>query len=148
MFLERYEVVINDDFTDFEFLSIGKKGIIRKAIRFNKFRGENTYNLGFGDLIGDTNQIDDKVITDNGDSEKILATVASTLYVFTLEKADVSVFFKGSNQSRTRLYQIGISKYFEEISESFTVLGLTDLGWQSFNKQTNYHGFLIKRKKI
>jgi hypothetical protein len=115
MFLERYEVVINDDFTDFEFLSIGKKGIIRKTIRYEKFRGENTYNLGFGDLIGDTNQIDDKVITDNGDSEKILATVACTLYVFTLEKADVSVFFKGSTKSRTRLYQICISKYFEEI---------------------------------
>ncbi len=40
-------------------------------------------NLGFGDKDLQTGEVDDTVISDNGDSQKVLATVAATVYAFT-----------------------------------------------------------------
>ncbi|MFY7789008.1 MAG: DUF6934 family protein [Thermoflexibacteraceae bacterium] len=42
-----------------------------------------TTNLGFGDKHPITGEIDDLAVTDNGDSEKVLATVAATVYEVT-----------------------------------------------------------------
>ena len=44
---------------------------------------ENIYNLGFGDYNDTSGKIDDFSVTNNGDSLKVLATVASTVYAFT-----------------------------------------------------------------
>ena len=41
------------------------------------------YNLAFGDFNEETTEIDDNIITNNGDGIKVLATVVSTLYAFT-----------------------------------------------------------------
>ncbi|MEJ7681298.1 MAG: hypothetical protein WKG06_26305 [Segetibacter sp.] len=85
----------------------------------------NFYNLGFGDK-DETGNIDDKVVTNNGDSEKVLATVASTLYTFTDKFPEAMIFVTGSTKARTRLYKIGISNYIEEIEVDFEVFGLVD----------------------
>jgi len=107
----------------------------------------NFYNLGFGDKDEITGNIDDKVITNNGDSEKVLATVAATLYIFTDEFPDAMIFAIGSTKARTRLYRIGITNNIEAIESDFEVFGLAEQKWQPFKKAVEYDAFLVKRKK-
>jgi hypothetical protein len=147
MFIEdRYEVEVDDSITLFEFVSEGKNGKIKKLVRYSRTNVKNMYNLGFGDKNEQTGKIDDKVITDNGDSEKVLATVAATIYAFTAQNPKDYVYITGSNEARTRLYRIGISRYYDEISNDFEVRGLQNNVWKPFKPNGNYKAFLINRK--
>jgi hypothetical protein len=83
MKLDRYELKAGRNLTTFEFLSEGPKGKIIKLVQFQQMNLPNLYNLAFGDLNPLTGQFDDKIITDNGDSEKVLATVVAAVYAFT-----------------------------------------------------------------
>jgi hypothetical protein len=67
----------------YEFISEGSKRTIHKMVEYSETGTENIYNLAFGDFNETTNAIDDSSITNNGDSIKVLATVASTVYAFT-----------------------------------------------------------------
>ena len=82
MKLDRYELKSDDRLTTFEFLSEGRKGKIEKIIQFSLVLEDNLYNLAFGDKNLLTGEIDDKIVTDNGDSEKVLATVVAAIYSF------------------------------------------------------------------
>ena len=145
---EKYELSTDPDVTIFKFVSKGPKGEIPKLIMYQKTTIKNVYNLAFGDWDETTNEIDDKAISNNNDSEKILATVASTVLSFTYKYPKAMILVKGSTESRTRLYRIGISNNFEEINQNFVVLGYREERWQPFNKNTDYEAFLIERKKI
>ena len=80
---QRYEYQTEDELHYFEFTSIGPKGEIKKIVEYTKVSVDNIYNLGFGDYDKEGNKIDDKIVTNNGDSQKVLATVVSTVYAFT-----------------------------------------------------------------
>ena len=67
----------------YEFISEGPKGLIKKVVEYTETSTENVYNLGFGDYDETTKSINDFSAPNNGDSLKVLATVASTVYVFT-----------------------------------------------------------------
>jgi hypothetical protein len=87
----------------------------------------------------------------NGDPEIVLATVAGTVFNFWLEYPHALIFFMGSvpegeKPRRTRLYQMKINRYFEEISLVTDVSGLTEYGWEVFSKEKNYIAFLISQK--
>lgn len=145
---ERYVFKAESDGMRFEFTSIGPKGEIPKLVVYSETHLEDVYNLGFGDKDPLTGDIDDLVVTDNQDSQKVLATVASTLYIFTDNYPNSWVGATGSTKARTRLYQIGISKYLDEISEKFIILGNHKGNWGLFEKNIAYDAFLITRKKI
>jgi hypothetical protein len=145
MFLDRYEVEISRDNSIYEFVSKGEKGDIKKVVRYSDTNVKGFINLGFGDWNEETGKIDDKIVTDNGDSEKVLATVAATLYAFTSQNMDSWIYIKGSSIGRTRLYRMAISKYLTVIQEDFFVLGLVENSWQPFIKNHEYQGFAIKR---
>ena len=145
---ERYELGIEPDVMKFRFTSIGPKGEIPKLVIYSKMCRKNTYNLGFGDKDLETDTIDDFIVTDNKDSQKVLATVAFTVYAFTNKYPDAMVFAKGSTKARTRLYQMGISNNLEEIMTDFVVLGSKEGIWQWFEKNVEYDAFLVTRKKI
>ena len=145
---EKYELSTDPDVTIFKFVSMGPKGEIPKLIMYQKTTIKNVYNLAFGDWDETTKEIDDKAISNNNDSEKILATVASTVLSFTYKYPKAMILVKGSTDSRTRLYRIGISNNFEEINQNFVVLGYREETWQPFNKNTDYEAFLVERKKM
>jgi hypothetical protein len=130
----------------FEFTSIGPKGKIPKLVIYSETNIENVYNLGFGDKDLDSGEIDDLVITDNKDSQKVLVTVASTLYSFVAKYPNVWVFATGSSKARTRLYQIAISKNLDEIAEDFIVLGKIGKKLFPFEKNSNMNNLRKKRK--
>lgn len=70
MFLERYEVAISSNHTVYKFVSQGAKGNIDKVVRYDETNLKDFYNLGFGDLSPETGEVDDIVVTDNGDGQK------------------------------------------------------------------------------
>lgn len=145
--MDKYPVIIGETSMVFEFTSQGIRGSIAKLVIYSETHLHNFYNLGFGDKDEATGQIDDEVITNNGDSEKVLATVAATLYLFMEKYPGAMVFAMGSTEARTRLYRIGITNNLIEIQKDFDVYGLLDDGWHPFEKQTAYKAFLVTRKR-
>ena len=146
MNLPRYEYLTESEAELFKFTSEGVKGSIKKLVVYSIMLENDVYNLAFGDYDEQTNSINDTVITNNNDSQKVLATVASTLYVFTDKHPNVWVYATGSNTARTRLYRIGITTNLEAILEDFEVFGLSGEAWREFEKGKEYEAFLVKRK--
>lgn len=146
MNLEKYPLESDHDHLIFEFESIGPQGKVRKVIQYSESDIPNFFHLGFGDLNLATGEVDDLVVTNNGDTLKILATVASTVYVFTKNYPEAWVYAIGSNDARTRLYRIGISKYIKAIQNDFEIYGLKGTTWVPFRKEEDYLAFLITRK--
>ena len=104
MHLERYEFTADND--RYEFFSLGPKGEIKKAVFYQKvLRARRPlYNLSFGDWNEEWNRIDDQVISNNGDRQKILATIAATVVHFMGRNPDAFILAMGRTPSRTRLY--------------------------------------------
>jgi hypothetical protein len=159
MQIERYETQSTVSSLVFTFESVGEK-IIQKRVVYSKITNPediglsfsaNVYNLGFGDFNEATKQLNDQIISKNGDTERVLATVAGTVFDFWVEYPDASIFFMGSipegeKARRTRLYQMKINRYFEEISLIADVSGYAEKGWEEFMKNKNYVAFLISQK--
>ena len=150
MDFDRYKYSRYNDQYDYEFFSEGPRGHIRKLVRFRLRLSNGTpyYNLGFGDTLPGLTLFDDGVVSNNGDAQKVLATVASVVVDFTNNFPDALIYAEGSSLSRTRLYQMGINRNWEEIDLLFEVFGLrVNGGWEPFQKNTIYTGFLAKRKR-
>lgn len=147
---EKYEsLLISGDSHEFKFISNGPKGNIQKIVQFVETNDPAIYNLAFGDLLPN-GRIDDHVKNDNEDRNKILATVAATVYEFTAKYPEKLVFFTGSTAERTRLYRMALSNNLEELSEDFEIYGVDISGEdylaEPFQKGKGYFGFLIQRK--
>lgn len=107
--------------------------------------GINIYNLGFGDLDEKTGVISDFSVSNNADTEKILATVAHIAHNFTEIYLSTAIFIKGTTPARTRLYQMKISEHWNTIKTLFEVQGLRKEQWELFQKGINYNAFLARR---
>ncbi len=142
----RYPVEASDDYT-YDFFSEGPRGRIRKAVFYLQI-GKNLFNLGFGDWNEELQDLDDSSRSNNGDRDKVLATVAFTALDFTSKFPDARVLAVGSTSARTRLYQMGIADNLLEINKNFEVEGFLEGLWQPFQRGRNYEAFLIKRKQI
>ena len=119
----KYLYKSEEGLTFFEFFSEGPKGRIKKVVQYSETSTKNVFNLGFGDFNETTNSIDDLSVTNNGDSLKVLATVASTVYAFTEKHPEAWIFATGSTIVRTRLYRMGITNNLAKITEDFKVYG-------------------------
>jgi hypothetical protein len=147
MKLDRYELKSDDQLTTFGFLSEGPKGKIEKLIQFSLVNQNGLYNLAFGDRDPFTGDIDDRVITDNGDSEKVLATVVAAVYAFCDRFPQSWVYATGSTGARTRLYRMGINKFYDIVEVDFEIFGQTQSEWERYEKGKDYQAFVIQRKK-
>ena len=147
MQLSKYPLASSGKLMTFEFISEGPRGLIHKLVRFQPTNLRDVYNLAFGDKDYTTGEIDDTVISNNGDSEKVLATVVATVYAFTDKYPESWIYATGSTKSRTRLYRMGITKFISEIENDFEVLGETSNEWEAFRKNVEYEGFLVRKKR-
>ncbi len=131
----------------YEFVSVGPNGTIKKIVEYTETSTKNVYNLGFGDYDEYTKRINDLSVTNNGDSLKVLTTVASTVYAFTEKYPEAWILATGSTAIRTRLYRMGITNNLTEISEDFKVFGYTEKGiWEEFIVGEDYEAFLLTKK--
>jgi hypothetical protein len=147
MKLEKYSFNVANE-TRYDFYSEGPKGKIKKVVIFSEMAGWglNIFNLGFGDWNEASQDIDDLITTDNNDREKVLATVAEAMYHFVNLHPNAIIFIKGSTPSRTRLYQIAINLFLEELTVDFRIYGFYNESWESFSKGKNYEAFLARAK--
>jgi hypothetical protein len=145
MKINKYSLKSECSFTVFEFISEGPNGAVRKLIHFQKTNEPGLYNLAFGDKNHE-GDIDDLAITNNGDSEKVLATVVSALYVFFDKHPEAFVYATGSTVSRTRLYRRGITKFYSEMTTDFQLFGQIGDDFYEFETGKDYTGFLAQRK--
>jgi hypothetical protein len=146
MKLPKYELVAENTLMVYEFMSEGKKGQIPKLIKFSETSLKGFYNLAFGDKDPETGYINDKAVSNNGDSEQVLATIVSAVYAFTDINPDVWVYATGSTKARTRLYRMGITKYMNEAAQDFHVFGQLEGEWKPFAKGVDYSAFVVRRK--
>ena len=160
MQIEKYKTETSVRGLIYTFESIGEK-IIQKMVVYSKIENPEdiglsfdsiVYNLGFGDFNEKANSLDDQIISENGDTEKVLATVAETVNKFWTLYPNANIFFTGSvpegeKPRRTRLYQMKINRYFSKISDTVDIGGYTGSEWEDFVKNENYMAFLISRKK-
>ena len=143
-----YSLKGNPSLLDFEFVSEGPKGKIKKAVRYslqNSF-GTTYLNLAFGDLKEEAGSIDDTVVSNNEDKAKVLRTVGETVRSVTGNFPDMFVFAQGSSPARTRLYQMGIAANLAEIETFLMIWGVTGKDWVPFSKGINFEAFPVKRK--
>jgi hypothetical protein len=145
MKLPRYELKAEKSLMVFEFISEGTKGQIPKLIKYSETNLKDMYNLAFGDKNPESGEIDDKTVSNNGDSEKVLATVVATVYAFSDKYPDSWIFATGSTKARTRLYRMGITRYIVEIKNDFEIFGLKDNEWEMFHKEVEYDAFLVSK---
>lgn len=146
MKLDRYELIAGENLTTFEFTSEGPKGKIDKLIQFTETDRKGVYNLGFGDKDLLTGEIDDLSVSNNSDTEKVLATVVAAVYLFISKNPNASIFAEGSSKARNRLYRMGISKFLDEAKNNFEIFGQLDGQWREFQNEIDYNAFLVKRK--
>jgi len=131
------------DFSVIDFISIGKNGAIPKRIIFKRTELANVYNLAFGD-IDENDEIDDYSISDNGDRNKILATVFHVVDVYTKKYPERLILFSGSTSERTRLYRMAVSINLEEVSKDFEIYAYVDEELKLFTKGMEINAFVIK----
>ena len=138
-----------DDLSSFDFVSTGKSGEFLKRIVFMRTEIEGVYNLAFGDVM-ENGELDDYSITDNGDRNKILATVFDVVNTYTVRYPERMIYFRGSTKERTRLYRIAIGLNFEELSKFFDIYAEIegDDRFTPFRKNMEIDAFLIKRKPL
>lgn len=145
---ERYELVKDDAEFRYEFYSEGPKGRIKKVVEFQQLQGmsDNFYNLYFGDFVESTGKIDSLSVSNNKDRSKILLTVAAIVHDFMQYQPKAIILVIGSTNVRTRLYQMSISFFWQEIGSLYVVYGKSNDEWGCFEKNVNYDGFLIFKK--
>ena len=148
MKIPTYDVnLMNEESNSFEFISEGKNGSIAKLVVYQEI-AQGVFNLAFGDKNLETGLLDDKSVSDNGDTEMVLATVVLTVFMFTNKYPDAYIFATGSTPARTRLYRRSIFNYLEEAQENFDIYGMLETEeLEIFVPNKEYEGFVIQRKK-
>lgn len=138
-----------DDLSSFDFVSTGKSGEVVKRVVFMPTEINDVYNLAFGDIM-ENGEIDDYCITNNGDRNKILATVFDVVNTYTSRYPERMIYFRGSTKERTRLYRIAIGLNLEELSRIFEIYAEIeeDDRFIPFRKNMEIEAFLVKRKAL
>ncbi len=147
----KYEVYkdirITDDFSIFDFVSVGKNGRFPKRIEFMPTEIPNIFNLAFGD-IDENGEIDDYSISNNGDRNKILATVTYAVEIYLNKHPEKWVYFKDSTQERTRLYRMAVGLNLNELLLKFEIYAEQGEGMVPFQKNMEVMGVLVKKKIV
>lgn len=111
----RYEIRSSTDSLHYVFFSEEPKGRIPKLVDYAYLDDMAVWNLGFGDYNVNTGRVDDRVVSDNGDGRKVLATVVATLLRFFEQYPEETVLFTGSTAIRTRVYGRIITLCYSEL---------------------------------
>ena len=106
------------------------------------------FNLAFGDFTEGVEDLDDRAVPNNGDRNKVLATVAGIVVEFVNHFPSAVIYAQGSTKARTRLYRIMISANLAEVEALMEIYGYYNGEWGQFVKNVNYDAYLgfIKRK--
>ena len=141
-----YEFSVSDDATFYEFDSIGEKRVVHKQVKFSPGFIPDFYWLALVDLLDD-GSVSDSSRPNQGDVERVLATVLQTMLTFFKQYPTASVAFAGSTESRTRLYNIAIIRELNNARDTFTIQGYIDGKFEVYSPNKAYTGFAVSLKK-
>ncbi len=130
----------------YSFFSEGPKGRIEKLVRYDQM-GKYLFNLSFGDRIEGTDDIDVKVVTNNQDGYKVIATVISTLEIFFEQFPLAKVFIMGSTPSRIKTYRRMVKTQGEKYKDKYEFFGGKGELYEPFQEGVDYNFILIKKRK-
>lgn len=147
MHIDAYALEFGGSLLTFEFVSEGPKGRLLKVVQFIEIE-PGIYNLAFGDADSVTGELSDTVVSNNGDSEKVLATVVEAVYAFCQQYPEAVVYATGSTPARTRLYQMGLNRFLAEIVERVDLYGQQGDDWGMFRKEVTYTAFAAQLKSF
>jgi len=57
------------------------------------------------------------------------------------------IYVTGSTSARTRLYRMGINKFYDVVKADFEIFGQTQNEWERYEKGKDYQAFVIQRTK-
>jgi hypothetical protein len=136
---------------EYTFLSTGKRGTVEKRVRFDPLPNEpSIFNLVLFDIVDGIRH--DDTITDNGDTSKVLGTVAAIVHDLFVNNRDVlGVVGVALDPIRGRLYKRELIIGHAYIANHYEVKGLfitgnSITGYESVISSKNYPGYLILRK--
>ena len=147
---DNYDSVhIADDLSVFEFISSGPFGEILKRIIFVRTDWAGVYNLALGN-VGKNGEMEDTVISDNGDRNKILATIVKAIDLYTRRYPRRWVYFIGNTKGKTRLYRMAVGLNLEELSLNFEIYARAEGAEEFvlFRKNMEINDFLVRRKIV
>lgn len=83
-----------------------------------------------------------------GDSEKVLVPPEAGLQQFmhSYRFPDTRIYATGSSEAQTRLYRMGINKYFDIVQADFHIMGEHQSVWEWYEKGKDYQAFAVQRK--
>lgn len=144
---ELIPIIETNEKVEYEFVSIGKKEII-KRVTFEILE-ENIFVLTFGDYNSRTNKITMNILNENGDVMKILASVFRAIDHFFIKRNKDVVLFWGYDKPRRKYFSKFISYKYSEISIKYQVFGKlidTDLP-EEYVKDKEYNYYILALKK-
>lgn len=100
--------------------------------------------MAFGDFDPITRTFDDQAVSNNGDLELILATVAAAAYDFCRQHPGASIFAVGGTPARTRLYRMAIARHLDRLQTQFTIYGELGNEWEPFQLNQPYAAFYAR----
>ncbi|MES2331530.1 MAG: hypothetical protein V4539_18135 [Bacteroidota bacterium] len=120
-------------------------------VQFKSTTYKNVVNLGFGDQLPD-GRIDDKSVSNNGDTNKVIATVIQIAHDFTTQFPHLKIAFTGSTPGRNRMYNRVLKMYYKEFSKEFVITAFVEKRETMFEVDFdpdfsgNYLVFFVRRK--
>lgn len=124
MFLNQYEYFAKNNFLTYQFTSEGINGSIQKIVQYSKLTVPGigvVYNLGFGDLI-ENGDVSDTANSNNGDMEKVLSTVANTVYDFLEHYPGQLIFAHGSTPVEQSYIRGNSCRCYKSLARNLTYM--------------------------
>lgn len=129
----------------YEFVSVGPQGNVTKLAAFTPTKNAVTFNFAFGDLLPDCGEPDDRVVTNNGDTMKVMATLARIVNWYTEEYPDRWVYFRGRTKTLNRLFRMAINMQTVETLLEYKIYAACGREVLPFRKDVDFDGIFLKR---
>jgi hypothetical protein len=140
------DLVALPDLSVFQFISEGPWGRITKQIHFSLLFKPGIYMLQLGDITK-YGGFDRSAISNNGDKNRIMATVIQAIEVFTERYPDRSIRIWSLSAERSRLFRIAIGSNFRQLSEKFAIKAMAREGFLLFKKDIDSANFELWCKR-
>jgi len=137
-------LVIADNLSILDFVSVGHRGEIIKRIEFNRTYRPEIFSLSLSDIRKRAR--DTRSRSNNGDRDKILATVVYAIDIYTQRYPERWIHLAGNTKQKTRLYRMTIGLNLAELSKRFYIYAQINDEIRLFSVNMPVDSFLVKRK--
>ena len=100
----------------------------------------------FGDVGTDGDELNDLTVSANGDAGQVLATVVAATRLFLADHPDALIYAEGSTPTRTRLYRMGLTRFWTDMQTEVRLFGLLGDELEQFEPGRPYRAFIAQRK--